>query len=455
MKRSHFQNSLPPLLSPAPANNFSTSNRVVHHIKNKLNLTQTELSTDSPFQNLTISNPLGQGAFGVTFRVQDADGSNFAIKKTSKLRSGLQEAHNLTKITSETVIAAKNAWTESGHFFLQMELCDQNLSNVFIDSEQIIWAVAADISKAIMAVHKQLILHLDIKPDNILIRQLIKINDPMVESDIGFFSEGSPLINNKLSPETTLLKLNLSNLGSFSDHSLVTPRESYKSLKPLIQPQTTIFQLADFGNSVNFGEVDVKPGDARYLDPSFMHTLIPTIFCDIYSLGASLFEISTNQKLAKEGDFFKKFKEDPMSTIDYWPRSEDLQAAILELLNKTEIGEWRQKWGHKFPDREKVYEIIREIRKSEFSRVCRVKRSFTTSKHINKIFKLMLRLKRTGKCAFAINLIQKFVAGNRGPKFDELTEKDDIVDYLKYDEENKGFDGEGCELSVNGLDLSF
>ena len=74
----------------------------------------------------------------------------------------------------ENIVKYYNSWVEDNTMFLQMEYCEQSLQD-FMDSqfidEQTLIKMLKEILCALKCIHAQNIVHMDVKPDNILINQ--------------------------------------------------------------------------------------------------------------------------------------------------------------------------------------------------------------------------------------------------------------------------------------------
>lgn len=134
---------------------------------------------------------IGEGSFGEVFRVKSKfDGRHYAVKRTIEpFRNCRDKALKLREVQKHellqhhpNLVDFKCAWEEKGRLYIQTELCDCSLSDyadrVHCIPEEELWGYFADIVAAVHHLHKQDLLHLDIKPENIFIsKKKCKLGD--------------------------------------------------------------------------------------------------------------------------------------------------------------------------------------------------------------------------------------------------------------------------------------
>ncbi|WCJ21377.1 hypothetical protein M5689_003535 [Euphorbia peplus] len=125
---------------------------------------------------------IGSGNFSRVFKVlKRIDGCFYAVKQsTRKLhqdadrRKALMEVQALAALgCHENIVGYYSSWFESEQLYIQMELCDCSLSTKkaskgFTEGE--VLEVLYQIAKALQFIHERGIAHLDVKPDNIYVK---------------------------------------------------------------------------------------------------------------------------------------------------------------------------------------------------------------------------------------------------------------------------------------------
>jgi serine/threonine protein kinase len=211
---------------------------------------------------------LGAGAFFDVFKVTHrTTGKEYAVKRSKRVfRSKRDRGEYLREVqlvsqlnVHPNIITYHRAWQEEMHFWIQMECCDTNLSE-FIASrrskkklpESFFWDCFHQIAQGLEHVHNGNLIHLDIKPENVLVN-----------------------INKKF---------------------------MHKS-KP-------VYKLGDFGQARLKGQwQDGSEGDAQYMAPElFSGDKDPQASADIFSLGLLMFELCTNVALPKSGSMWHELR---------------------------------------------------------------------------------------------------------------------------------------------------
>ncbi|GAA5936535.1 uncharacterized protein JCM15063_001914 [Sporobolomyces koalae] len=168
-----------------------------------LSLRQQELSAPSWFEtNFSLLRILGNGEFSDAYEVADhsRDGKVFAVKRTKHAFSGvkdrlrrLEEVDILRLFSSQQdssphLITLVDAWEQSGHLFIQTELCPAGNLSYWLEEygrehEQLdearVWKILTELTAGVAHLHSRNVLHLDLKPANIFItdRGHLKIGD--------------------------------------------------------------------------------------------------------------------------------------------------------------------------------------------------------------------------------------------------------------------------------------
>lgn len=198
---------------------------------------------------------IGATKISEVFRVRHRhSGELFAVKRSrQRFKTKLQRERALREIKAVAALPAHSnivgqyrAWQEAGHFYIQMDYCEGGSLHQRIhgpraapltDAE--VWQVALDVASGLHFLHSNNVLHLDIKPENI-----------------------------------------------------------YRNLDGDGTPGP--WRIGDFGLAVARESKDWEEGDGDYVAPELLRTGIePTPAADIFSLGATLYECATGQKLAR------------------------------------------------------------------------------------------------------------------------------------------------------------
>ncbi|XP_018447732.1 wee1-like protein kinase isoform X2 [Raphanus sativus] len=132
---------------------------------------------------------IGAGNFSRVFKVlKRIDGCLYAVKySTRKLYLGSERSKAMMEVQAlavlgfhENVVGYYNSWFENEQLYIQLELCDHSLSkkSSLRISEREILVIMHQIAKALQFVHERGIAHLDVKPENIYIKNgVCKLGD--------------------------------------------------------------------------------------------------------------------------------------------------------------------------------------------------------------------------------------------------------------------------------------
>jgi len=234
------------------------------------------------------------GQFGTVIKARHRlDGIVYAIKITKKnLRANSYDekmamnevfAH-AALLKHKHVVRYFNSWVERGQIYIQNEFCeggslDQKIEGcrVFEDpfSEEELRRLLLQVGKGLKYIHSMQLVHLDIKPGNILLAL-----DPDCEP--------TPRFNNSTD----------SGAGSWGDRQSVAPR-----LYGTVQ-----YKIGDLGhmNSMQGGDVTPTEGDCRYMAPEFlqMEPVEPSQLAkaDMFSAGMTMFEAASLQRLPRNSE---------------------------------------------------------------------------------------------------------------------------------------------------------
>ncbi|GAA6063072.1 hypothetical protein JCM10212_003130 [Sporobolomyces blumeae] len=174
-----------------------------HSSSTVLSLRQQELAQPSWFEsNFALLRNLGNGEFSDAWEVADhsRDGQVFAVKRTKHPFSGVKdrlrrlEEVDILRLFSKKqewsphLITLVDAWEQTGHLFIQTELCPAGnlaywLEEFGRENEQLdearVWKILTELAAGVSHIHSRNVIHLDLKPANVFItdRGHLKIGD--------------------------------------------------------------------------------------------------------------------------------------------------------------------------------------------------------------------------------------------------------------------------------------
>lgn len=133
---------------------------------------------------------IGAGNFSHVFKVlKRIDGCFYAVKHSKRQlhhdaerRKALLEVQALAALGShENIVGYYSSWFENEQLYIQMELCDHSLSDKkasqFFAEGEVLKALH-QIAQALQFIHEKGIAHLDVKPDNIYVKNgVYKLGD--------------------------------------------------------------------------------------------------------------------------------------------------------------------------------------------------------------------------------------------------------------------------------------
>ncbi|XP_074368451.1 wee1-like protein kinase isoform X2 [Apium graveolens] len=125
---------------------------------------------------------IGYGNFNRVFKaLKRIDGCMYAVKHStrqlhldSERRKALMEVQALAALgTHENIVGYYNSWIENEKIYIQMELCERSLSingssKLFKEGE--VLSAMYQIANALKYIHERGVAHLDVKPDNIYVK---------------------------------------------------------------------------------------------------------------------------------------------------------------------------------------------------------------------------------------------------------------------------------------------
>lgn len=210
---------------------------------------------------------LSSGHYGEVYRCRHRlDRQLYAVKRidlTKGQDTSLSEALALAAASfycdSKHILRYRNMWVERERLYISTELCQGSLrdwAQSELSEEEVLLALR-DVAKGLRELHAMGVVHLDVKPDNILY--------------------------------------------SFSQR----------------------FKLGDLGLARLIdtlkGNREIPEGDSRYLAPELLSDPRPNLQkCDIFALGASIYEVMNNANLPSTGESWHALRQGELSFKPEW-----------------------------------------------------------------------------------------------------------------------------------------
>ncbi|XP_004494355.1 wee1-like protein kinase [Cicer arietinum] len=199
---------------------------------------------------------IGRGNFNSVFKVlKRIDGCLYAVKLSTRQlhqeterRKALMEVQALAALGShENIVGYYSSWFENEQLYIQMELCDHSLSinkGYELLAEGQALEVLYQVANALQFIHEKGVAHLDVKPDNIYVKN-------------------------------------------------------------------SVYKLGDFGCATLIdNSLPIEEGDARYMPQEVLNENYDHLDkVDIFSLGASIYELIRRLPLPESGSHFLNLKE--------------------------------------------------------------------------------------------------------------------------------------------------
>ncbi|CAH0561882.1 unnamed protein product [Brassicogethes aeneus] len=239
---------------------------------------------------------IGEGSFGVVYKVRCRETNEFYAVKRAKphinVQDCLAEIENNEKVGHHpNIVKYYMAWQEWSQFHLQLEYCEMSLAMYAKKdsdmSEEMCWNILYDICQALAFLHDKDLLHLDVKPGNILLKQ-----GHFKLADFGL------LVDLKKIPEP------------FRNNAKLTG-EAKKEVRNCLST------LSD--------------GDSKYLAAEVLDTVYTT-GCDIFGLGITILECSADLDLPEHGPLWHQIRHGILPKEFHKRASLGLQVLIEKML---------------------------------------------------------------------------------------------------------------------------
>ncbi|WUR04664.1 Wee1-like protein kinase [Vairimorpha necatrix] len=276
------------------------------------------ISSDD-YDNLLL---IGEGDFYLVYKTNKdtvLKKSKLPIKNSLDYDMYNKEVSILKIIESEYVTRFISSYTYQSHFFIELEYCNGGnlrdyLTSVFykkkeVISRELLRKIMYDISRGVREIHIKGYVHLDIKPENILLQEKYKSND---KNSINQDS----MIHNSKDDKDSIHKDSINQDSKHKDNIHIIHKDSihkdsiHKDNIHIIHKDNIndyIFKIGDLGISTKENE-DIKlDGDKRYMAPEILRNIC-TPSSDIFSLGLIYLEILRGINLPKKGEAWLKLR---------------------------------------------------------------------------------------------------------------------------------------------------
>ncbi|CAK9029593.1 Wee1-like protein kinase (Wee1A kinase) [Durusdinium trenchii] len=369
---------------------------------------------------------LGGGTFGTVYKCKNRlDGCMYAVKVTKQRFKGradrervLKEVYALSALCNAEdnphIVRYFSAFVEDGRLYIQTELCDMSLQDMIRKGHypRGIESVAKDLARQVLEglsrLHKHNLVHLDIKPANIFVKNgVFKVGDlghaclARIQTGGDAAAAPSAAAGAASSSSSSSSSASLKTGGHPSDHRLAvstpmavrgltssllvdSPSSSGRKGSPmtirgdgvlpapppidsndmtpvksrragvthrrssLSRQQNTVSASPDLlvfdsgvkakaGNERSFA-ADVEEGDSRYmaleiLQEDFQHLTKG----DIFSLGASIYEMCLGRELPANGEEWQEIREGVLNDYALARFSEPLRQLVRLMLAKDPV----------------------------------------------------------------------------------------------------------------------
>lgn len=297
------------------ANAVSVSSKTFGEALESPFYTKSDASTywDQCFEHLEC---LGRGSFAEVYKVRHKeDNQLYAIKRSlTKFRGKSDRDQKLKEVrfhetlaTHRNILKIIHAWEERERLYIQTELCNGNLLEYSSDhqiTQTMIWHFLYQISQALDFLHSLYYVHMDVKPENILITDdgILKLCDFGIVHDLRNCStlaqDGDArylafeVLAGTITPSADIFSLGLAALELLSDFDLPINGDLWTNIRELRLP----VEIMDCLTDNNLKELLFRMIDSNYKQrPTTKDVLDHPIIRDEISHIVSPFAMSTGQ----------------------------------------------------------------------------------------------------------------------------------------------------------------
>ncbi|CAM4752023.1 unnamed protein product [Rotaria magnacalcarata] len=230
--------------------------------------TKSDTSTywDQCFEHLEC---LGRGSFAEVYKVRHKeDNQLYAIKRSlTKFRGKSDRDEKLREVrfhealaTHRNILKIIRAWEERERLYIQTELCESNLLEYTADNpmtQPMTWHFLYQISQALNFLHSLYYIHMDVKPENVLITYdgILKLCDFGIVHDLRSASalaqDGDArylafeVLAGTVSTAADIFSLGIAALELVSDYDLPITGDVWTNIRQLKLPMEIVSVLTD------------------------------------------------------------------------------------------------------------------------------------------------------------------------------------------------------------------
>ncbi|CAF4739316.1 unnamed protein product [Rotaria sp. Silwood1] len=230
--------------------------------------TKSDTSTywDQCFEHLEC---LGRGSFAEVYKVRHKeDNQLYAIKRSlTKFRGKSDRDQKLKEVrfhetlaTHRNILKIIRAWEERERLYIQTELCESNLLEYSSENpmtQSMTWHFLYQISQALDFLHSLYCVHMDVKPENILITYngILKLCDFGIVHDLRSAStlaqDGDArylafeVLSGTISTAADVFSLGMAALELVSDYDMPVTGDLWTNIRELSLPTEIVSALTD------------------------------------------------------------------------------------------------------------------------------------------------------------------------------------------------------------------